>query len=54
MGEVAEALQRSSVGPALFTRTTDNVNKGTSGEVTKFLNGMKLGRSAGARASSEG
>lgn len=54
MGEVAEALQSSSMGPALFIITIDNVNKGASGEVTKFPNNMTLGRSAGVRASSQG
>lgn len=34
MGEAAEALQRSAVGPALFTITIGNVNKGASDEVT--------------------
>lgn len=54
MGEIAEALQRSAVGRALFAITTGSLTKGTSGEVTKFPNDMKLGRTAGVRASCEG
>lgn len=53
-GEVAEVLQRSAVGPALFTITVGNLTKRASREVTKFPNDMKLGRSARVRASCEG
>lgn len=41
MGEIAEALQRSAVGRALFAITTGSLTKGTSREVTKFPNDMK-------------
>ena len=54
MEEVAEALQRSAVGPALFTVTIGNLTKEASRKVTKFPNNMKLGRSARVRASCEG
>lgn len=37
----------SAVGPALFARTTGNVNKGASGEVTKFPNDVQVSRGKG-------
>jgi len=53
-GEAAEALQRSAVGPAPFTITTEDADKGASGEVMKLPTDPKVGGSAGVRASCEG